>query len=362
MSVPSTYREVDLNELPTDKVNLNYDDQKATYKIVSKKFSESDLKDGQVVVKPIYFSNDPAQRMWIQKPDPKSPSRSYMKGPEVGEPMPAIALGEVVVSKSSKYTVGDKVTAKLYWSEYCIVDEASIFNKIDESLGLPLTYYLSFLGLTGLTAYFGLLEVGKLQKGQTVVISAASGATGSTAVQIAKHLVGAGKVIGISGSDAKCEWVESLGADKCVNYNSPSFHDDLRAAIGKDFADVYFDNVGGEILDFMLKQVKDGGRVIACGAISTYNDPEKRKILNWSAIITQKLKVEGFIVLQFGAKFPDAIGVLSKGLKEGKIRSTEGINVVDITKELDVLAAVPKTWTLLFAPEKGNGKLITKVA
>lgn len=361
MSVPTSSKVVQLNELVVNSVNLDFGAKNATFKIAS--VALPDLTDGLVLIKPLYFSNDPAQRMWMEKPDPKSDEvpRSYLKGPEIGEPMTAFGMAEVVKSASGKYSAGDKIVGKMYWAEYCVIPEQQIFNKVDESLGFPLTHYLSFLGFTGLTAYFGLLDIGKLQKGQTVVISAASGATGSMAVQVAKHLFEAGKVIAISSTEEKCRWVESLGADKCLSYKSPSFQKDLAAAIGSDFADVYFDNVGGEVLDFMLKHVKDHGRVVACGAVSTYNDPEKRKIFNWSSIITQKLTVQGFIFFQFASRFPEAIAALAKGIKEGKIESTEGVELVDVSGKDDFLVAVVKTWATLFTPEKGNGKLITKM-
>lgn len=361
MSIPTSSKVVQINEQVVGSVNLEFGAQDATFKIAS--VALPDLRDGFVLVKPLYYSNDPAQRMWIEKPDPNSTQvlRSYLKGPDVGDPMPAFGMAEVVKSTSAKFSVGDKVICKMYWAEYCAIPEQQIYNKVDESLGFPLTHYLSFLGFTGLTAFFGLREVGKLQKGQTVVISAASGATGSMAVQVAKHLFEAGKVIGISSSDEKCKWVESLGADKCLSYKSPSFQKDLAAAIGPDFADVYYDNVGGEVLDFMLKHVKDHGRIVACGAVATYNDPEKRKILNWSAIITQKLTVEGFIFFQFVSKFLEAVAALSKGIKEGKIESTEGVELVDVSGKDDYLKALSRTWATLFTPEKGNGKLITKV-
>lgn len=361
MITPKSSKVVQLNERVVSTVILEFGAKDATFKIAS--VTLPDLYDGLILVKPLYFSNDPAQRMWIEKPNPKSDEvpRSYLKGPEIGEPMPAFGMAEVMKSASGKYLAGDKIIGKMYWAEYCVIPEQQIFNKVEESLGFPLTHYLSFLGFTGLTAYFGLLDVGKLQKGQTVVISAASGATGSMAVQIAKHLFEAGKVIAISSSEEKCKWVESLGADKCLSYKSQSFQKDLAAAIGPDFADVYFDNVGGEVLDFMLKHVKDHGRVVACGAVSTYNDPEKRKIFNWSSIITQKLTIEGFIFFQFVSRFPEAVAALAEGIKEGKIESTEGVELVDLSGKDDFLVAVVKTWATLFTPEKGNGKLISKV-
>ncbi|CAH2355461.1 uncharacterized membrane protein [[Candida] railenensis] len=361
-SIPTTQNIVLVNKQPESAVNFSLGEEDSTFKIVSKPFSESDLKDGQLLLKNLYFSNEPAQRGWMQKPDPNSkiPSRSYSAPIGDNDPVKCVTLSEVVLSKSEKFSVGDKLVGMFYWGDYSVSSEAAVFNKIDESLGVPLTYYLSHLGMTALTAYFGLVDIGKVQKGQTVVVSAASGATGSLAVQIAKNILGAGKVIGISGSDEKCRWVESLGADKCVNYKSDTFHDELRDAIGPDFADVYFDNVGGEILNYTLKLIKDHGIVVACGAIASYNDKSKGAITNWNSIVVQKLTVQGFIILEYTKRFPEAIAALSKGLKDGSIKAGEGINVVDLSKEENIWEQVPQVWKQLFT-SKGNGKLITKV-
>lgn len=361
-SIPTTQNFIVVNKQPEAAVNFSLGEEDSTFRIESKPFSESDLKDGQLLVKNLYFSNEPAQRGWMQKPDPNSkiPPRSYSAPIRDNDPVKSVTLGEVVLSKSEKFSVGDKLVGMFYWGDYSIASEAAVFNKVDESLGVPLTYFLSHLGMTALTAYFGLVDVGQFKKGQTIVVSAASGATGSLAVQIAKNILGAGKVIGISGLDEKCKWVESLGADKCVNYKSETFHDELRDAVGPDFADVYFDNVGGEILDFTLKLMKDHGRVIACGAIASYNDKSKGAVTSWNSIVVQKLTVQGFIVLDYTKRYPEAIEVLSKGLKDGSIKAGEGINVVDLSKKEDILEQIPQVWKQLFT-SKGNGKLITKV-
>jgi NADPH-dependent curcumin reductase CurA len=189
---------------------------------------------------------------------------------------------------------------------------------IDHGLGMSKTHYLGALGLTGLTAYFGLTEVVNTTKDDIVVISGAAGATGMMAVQIAKHIIGCKKVIGMAGSDEKCKWVESLGADLCLNCKSSargcagrhaeihpdkssSFKEDLKkATLGPDnYANVYFDNVGGEILDFMLTRMAKFGRVSCCGAISNYNSSGDTMVgvKNWFEVITMRLMCKGFIVL-----------------------------------------------------------------
>lgn len=355
MSVPSNFTRIILKNEPVGESNLNLGESDSTFEITKATYSESDLKDGEVVIKTIYLSNDPSQRGWLMQS-----SRSYMEPVKVGEAMLSLGLGEVVASKSTKYSVGSKVTAKLTWAEYTVVHESSIFNVIDESQQLPLPFYLGTLGLTGLTAYFGLTEVGQVKAGQTVVISAASGATGSMAVQIAKHILGA-NVIGITGSDDKCKWVEEIGADKAFNYKSSTFEEDFAKYIGTNYVDAYYDNVGGKILDCVLELMKTKGRVIACGAIASYNDASKAQILNWSAIIRFQLTVQGFVITQFIPKFPQGIMAIVGAMKAGKIRAGEGFHVVDLSKEVNPWEQVPKTWGLLFSGDKPNGKLITKI-
>ena len=360
MSIPSNYKQIVLNNAPSKEVNLKYGEESSTFRIEQASFDENSVKDGEVVVKVLYLSNDPTQRGWMQKGiDAK---RMYAPPILENDPVTALGLGEIVLSKSSKHSVGDKVTGRFSWQEYVVVNEQSIFTTIDESAGLPLTSYLSSVGMTGLTAYFGVTKVGELKKGQTIVISAASGATGSMCVQIAKHIVGASKVIGISGSAEKCKWVESLGADVCVNYHDADYQKQLSDIIGDDFVDVYYDNVGGEILSFMLSKVKPFGHVVACGAIAGYNDSEKSNVTRWGEIITNRLTVRGFIILDFVKDYAQGVDAIVGAIKEGKIKITEGTSVVDLTSEKDVLAKVPETWSLLFGSNKPNGKLITKIA
>jgi len=173
------------------------------------------LKDGECLLKLVYLSNDPAQRGWISKG--VDGDRLYVPPVPEGEPMRARALAEVVESKSDKYKQGELVVASTGWSDYSIVRASSIQPAGDLPGGLPKTHYLGALGLTGLTAYFGLTEVGNLTKDDIVIVSGAAGATGMMVVQIAKKIFGCKKVVGMAGSDEKCKWVESLGADVCLN-------------------------------------------------------------------------------------------------------------------------------------------------
>ncbi len=189
------------------------------------------------------------------------------------------------------------------------------------------------------------------------MVSGAAGATGSMVVQIAKKMLGCKKVVGMAGSDDKCKWVQSLGADVCLNYKKSSFKEDLIEAT-EGYVEVYFDNVGGEILDLMLTRMKKGGRIAACGAITNYNKSEKAGLKNWFEVISNRIEIKGFIVNDFIAegKRPEAVKEMVTVAKEGKIKvGDENETVVDTNFE-----GVPKTWMLLF--EGANtGKLVTKL-
>ena len=337
-----------LAKKPTDLPQLEGADQ--TFKLTETDLPE--VKDDQLLVKTLYLSNDPAQRGWIS-PAIK-PERLYTVPVKEGTPMHARGLAEVIESKSSSYSKGDTVIASVGWSEYRVVDAKQAQPAKDLPGGLGKTHYLGALGLTGLTAYYGLKEVVRTTADDVVVVSGAAGATGSMCVQIAKKLIGCKKVIGMAGSDDKCKWVESIGADVCLNYKSKSFQEDLAKAT-PDFATVYFDNVGGEILDLMLTRMAKYGRVAACGAISNYNNAPDRTtgLKNWFEVISMRLEIRGFIVLDYAAQIPKALEELRKAVADGKLNIEEGEHIERVGFE-----DVPKTWLKLF--EGGNtGKLIT---
>ncbi|CUM62676.1 uncharacterized protein PRCAT00000230001 [Priceomyces carsonii] len=355
-----TTNEILLKNAPTKEVTFGWDKESSTFKLASKTIDVSDVKDGQFIAKVIYLSNDPTQRGWMQRG--ADSSRMYTAPIVEGDVIKSAGIAEVVYSKSPEFKVGDKFTGSLGWQEYKICDKNNVFAKIDESKNVPPAAYLGPFGLNGLTAYFGLIEVGKLKKGQTVVISAASGATGSLCVQIAKHIIGASKVIGLTSSDEKCKWVKSLGADECFNSADEDYKKKLTDVLGEDYVDVYFDNVGGQILSFMLTKVKQFGHVVACGSISGYNDGEKLVVHNWGQIITNRLTVRGFIVMDFSEKFPEALGVLTRATLEKKISISGGVSVLDVSKSNSPLKEVPEIWGQLFNGKKPHGKLITKIA
>ncbi|KAF1961821.1 NAD(P)-binding protein [Byssothecium circinans] len=333
---------------------LVYEGDNATFKLETTNLPE--LGENQVLVKTLYFSNDPAQRAWIQAGI--DPERFYTVPVLKNETMRTYAVSEVISSTSDKLKAGQLVSGESTWSEYAVLDAAKL-NPIqpNESAGIKPTTFLGALGGTGLTAYYGLVDIAEAKAGETVVVSGAAGATGNMVVQIAKHIVGAKRVIGIAGGEKKCRWVESLGADVCVDYKAPDFVEQLKRATD-GFVDVYFDNVGGEILDLMLTRIKRFGRVAACGAVATYNSPGETGIKNWFEIIVNRIQVRGLVILDAVAagKAPGIIGKIVEAAKAGKIKIGEESETIVPTKFEDV----PKTWKLLFVG--GNqGKLITEL-
>jgi NADPH-dependent curcumin reductase CurA len=311
------------------------------------------LEDGQVLLKTVYISNDPAQRGWI---DGNGGNNSYVTPLTAGETMRASGICEVVESKDDKFQKGALVMTSTGWSEY-LVRKAAEVRPLRDIPGVSPTQFLGALGGTGLTALVGLLNVVDTKAGETVVVSGAAGATGSMAVQIAKHVIGCKEVIGIAGTDEKCRWVESIGADVCINYKKSNWKDQLGKAAGGQ-VDVYFDNVGGEQLDFMLTQLKRNGRISACGAISDYNKGEKTGLKNWARVITQRLNIKGFIVSDYlgDGNLEKLREQLSDAAQSGKIKvGSESETVVDTKFE-----EVPNTWVKLF-DGSNTGKLVTKV-
>lgn len=369
MSLPSVATQIVLKNHPTGFINPEFNKLDSTFAVKHASFPK-ELKEGEVIVKTLYLSNDPTQRSWIRSKLEKR--RHYAKPIEEGSPMRSLGLGQIVQSNSSRFKPGDIVYGIILWGDYSVLEDTSLYNSIDTSLGLPLEYYLSVLGMTSLTAFFGLTEAGNLKqylnsppgKSPIVCVSAASGATGSVVVQIAKNLLGASKVIGISGSSEKCQWVEKLGADICVNYKDPNYQDQIEKFLGDEFIDTYFDNVGGDILSFVLTKVKKFGNVVACGSIAGYNNREALKVSNWGEITVNSLTVRGFIVTDYQEHFPKAIGILTDAVKAGKIR-TDGAYHVENLHGHDLihrLENIPKIWNKLFEDNKPNGKMITKVA
>jgi hypothetical protein len=255
----------------------------------------------QALIKVGMLSIDPTIRTWMND------APGYLPAIAVGDVVRSGGAGVVVESNSSRYKVGDIVSGITGWQEWTIADENNHFSVIPAGLGLDLATVMNVVGLTGVTAYFGLLEVGKFHEGDVVVVSGAAGATGSVAGQIAKAR-GAKKVIGIAGGPEKCaEVVEKYGFDECLDYRQVHLARALHEACPKGI-DVYFDNVGGEILDAVLSNIAVHGRIILCGAISQYNSMQKPKgLANTSMLIVRRARMEGFIVFQdFGSQLAEA--------------------------------------------------------
>ena len=347
MSLPKQTKQWILTNKPTDKPVLS--GPNPTFTLETNPLPP--LKEDQVLVKSLYMSNDPAQRGWITKG--ANPERLYVPPVPQGDVMRARSVVEILDSKSEQFKNGDIVLAGSGWAEYSVQD-AKACQAVEDIPGLSKTHYLGALGLTGLTAYYGTKIIARAGPEDTVVVSGAAGATGSMVVQIAKKMLGCKKVVGIAGSDDKCKWVESLGADICVNYKSPDFKKQLIAAT-EGYVEVYFDNVGGTVLDLMLTRMKKFGRVAACGAVAEYNKSDPHGLKNWFQVISNRIEIKGFIIFDFMPEAPKAVGELVKAWKEGKISVGDANETVVDTRFEDV----PKTWMSLFQGAN-TGKLITK--
>ncbi|KAM0749533.1 NAD(P)-binding protein [Meredithblackwellia eburnea MCA 4105] len=313
------------------------------------------LPPASILVQVIYYSCDPAQRGWIQKD--VSAHRLYVKPVRKGDIMACRTLVKVIASTSEKWKEGTILIAAVGWVEYAILAEgdSTIQPTISEGLPSP-TYNMSVLGTTSLTAWFGLHEIGNVTKDTTLVVSGAAGATGSAVVEIAKNIIGCKRVIGIAGGEDKCHHVVSLGADVCVDYKSSTFEEDLAKALPDD-AEVFFDNVGGNVLNSVLPHVKRYGTVVACGAIAAYNDRKANIFTNYFEVIANRIAIKGFIASDYMAKIPDTRQTLFDAYKAGKFKATGDHETIRETKFEDI----PKVWQTLFTG--GNkGKLLIKPA
>lgn len=300
-------------------------------------------KEGQILVKNQYLSLDPAMRGWMNE------GKSYIPPVGLGEVMRALGVGEVIASCHPDFAVGDYVNGALSVQDY-FLGEPQGFYKVDPKLA-PLPVYLSALGMTGMTAYFALLEVGAPKAGDTVVISGAAGAVGSIAGQIAK-LKGC-RVVGIAGGKEKCKvLIEELGFDGVIDYKNEDVIAGLKRECPKG-VDVYFDNVGGDILDAVLSQLNFKARVIICGAISQYNNKEAVKgPANYLSLLVNRARMEGFIVMDYADRYVAAGQEMAGWLAKGQLKSREHI--------VEGLETFPETLMKLFSGEN-NGKLILKV-
>jgi NADPH-dependent curcumin reductase CurA len=299
--------------------------------------------DGEFVVGISHISLDPAMRGWMNA------GASYMEPVQIGAVMRAGGAGRVTASEHPHFEVGDHVVGAFGVQEFACSDGSGV-TKIDPSLAPPPTY-LGALGLPGLTAYFGLLEVGRLQAGETVVVSGAAGAVGSIAGQIAK-LRGA-RAIGIAGGPEKCRWiVEEVGFDAAIDYKAEDVRQGLRKH-APERVDVYFDNVGGDVLDAVLTRLARGARIALCGGISQYNAERPSGPANYLALIAARGSMTGFLVFDYAERYPQAIAELAGWLREGRLVCREHIVEGGVS-------AFPETLLRLFAGEN-TGKLVLAV-
>jgi len=300
--------------------------------------------EGEALARVRYISIDPTIRTWMDD------APGYLPPIGIDEVVRAGGVAEVVHSNDERYTPGDMLFGFTGWQEYVLASEAGGYQSLPD--GVPPTMALSLFGVTGMTAYFGLLDVGRVKEGDVVVVSGAAGATGSTVGQIAK-IKGAAKVIGIAGGPQKCGWiVDELGFDEAIDYKSDNVAARLRDA-APDGIDLYFDNVGGEILDACLANLALRGRIVLCGAISGYNDRGAAKgPANYANLIIKRGRMEGFLILDYLDRFPAAQAEMAGWLAAGKIKSSEHI--------VEGLEHAPDALNLLFTG--GNtGKVIVKV-
>lgn len=306
------------------------------------------LNSGEVLIRNLYLSLDPTNRIWM------SDMVQYMPPVELGEVMRGVAIGVVEESKNPKLQPGDVVTGLLGWQDYVLLEEnkANFVTKINPPLPDPLFAAVGPLGVTGVTAYFGLLDIGQPKAGETVVVSAAAGAVGSVVGQIAK--IKGCHVVGITSSDDKCQWLtSSLGFDTAINYKTTDLNSALASACPNG-VDIYFDNVGGSILDTVLSHLNLFARIPLCGLISTYNSTSPVPgPYNFSLILMKRARVQGFIITDYSNRWHEAINDIGEWMKQGKIKQEYEV--------VEGLEKAPQAILKLFNANK-IGKLVVKVS
>jgi len=307
--------------------------------------------EGGLIVKTLALSLDPAMRGWMNE------GKSYIPPVGIGEVMRAGGIGKVIQSKNDRFAVGDYVSAGLGVQEYLVIGPDDVKRtgvvKIDLGVG-SLTQWLNVLGMPGMTGYFGLMDVGQPQAGETVVVSGAAGAVGQTVGQMAK--IKGCRVVGIAGGQAKCDWVvNELGFDACIDYKAGAGA--VRAGLKEHCAkgvDVYFDNVGGDILDDVLARINRKARIIICGAISQYNNTTAvQGPKNYLSLLVNRARMEGIVVFDYADRYHLAIREMAGYLQDGRMKSKEDV--------ITGLENFPDTLLKLFNGEN-FGKLVLEVA
>ncbi len=303
---------------------------------------------GEALVRNLYLSFDPSQRIWMED------IPQYMPPIQLGEVMRADGIGQVIESNDPALPAGTLMHGLIGWQDYCLTGKSMIFGAtpLPANLPVPLPSLLSVLGMTGVTAYFGMREIGAPKPGETVVVSAASGAVGSIAGQIAK--IEGCRVVGLAGSPEKCAWLtDELGFDAAVNYKAADWKEQLKAACPKG-VDIDFENAGGEIMHTVFSMLRLHARVVLCGLISGYNDPtSSANKADLSMILIKRVRIQGFIVIDYAKRYMEAALQLGQWLAAGKIKHRETV--------VEGLEKAPETLNRLFDGDK-IGKLLLKVA
>ncbi|MCB0502043.1 MAG: NADP-dependent oxidoreductase [Bacteroidetes bacterium] len=301
------------------------------------------IEDGEVLIKQHYISLDPAMRGWMND------AKSYIPPVQINEVMRAGSIGEVIESKSDKYKVGDYLSGWGGVQQY-VKTNGDNWYQVDPRLA-PLPVYIGTLGMPGMTAYFGIFRVGQIKEGETVLISGAAGAVGSVVGQIAK--IKGCKVVGIAGGEDKCRYlIEELGFDGAIDYKKGNIYDAIKRECPVGI-DVYFDNVGGDILDAALSRINMHARIVICGAISQYNRNVVQGPSNYLALLVKRARMEGMVVMDYAKDYKQAAFEMGTWMKEGKLKSKEDI--------YEGIENFHKTFLRLFSGDK-LGKLVLKVS
>ena len=304
-----------------------------------------EIKDGEILLENIYLSFDPTQRGWLND------EPGYLPPVQIDEVVRSGGIGRVLQSKNPEYKVGELTFGLVGWQTHCLTKpEAEDRFRIIPEL-LPIPTMLNVMGSTGITAYYGLIELGNPQPGETVLVSGAAGATGSVVVQIAK-LKGC-HVIGIAGGKEKCDWLKGVGADEVIDYKNSDIHQEL-PKVAKNGIDVYFDNVGGETLETVLSLININARILLCGGISSGYDgsPLPKGPKNLFSLIIKRATMQGFLVLDYLPHSDKAIGEIATWVMEGKIQHREDIQ--------EGIENCPQTLNRLFKGEN-KGKQLLKI-
>lgn len=308
-----------------------------------------DIAEGQALVRNLLLSIDPTNRPWMWEKD------TYLPAQNLGQPMRGVCIGRVEQSANPKFPVGSHVSGLLGWQDYAVIDSQMRVNRLPDDPSIPLTMHFGLFGHIGIPAYFGVLDIGRAKAGDTLVVSGAAGAVGSLAGQIGK-ITGC-RVIGIAGTADKCRWItETLGFDAAIDYRAESVAERLDA-LCPDGVDVYFDNVGGPMLETVLDRMKVHGRIALCGAISQYNhadvsdfEPGPRNLF---LMVTKRLRMEGFLSSDYLPRAKEAIDALAGWYREGRIQYRVHV--------IDGLEQAPSALGMLF-DGTNQGKLIIRIA